>query len=104
MEEIYTTDLYSVTQMGNVIVEFYGNGCLNCQMMAPILSNLEQAMPNVRFYRINADAYPNLVQHYQVTSLPTLILFRNGQRISTIVGVKPLPTLLMLIHESLNYA
>ena len=89
---------------GKVVIEFYGDGCLNCQMMAPILKNLEQTMPGVRFYRVNADYHPELVRQYQITSLPSLLLFRNGRKLSTIIGMKSQLTVQMLIEDILNYA
>lgn len=104
MENIYTTDLTSLTSSGKVIIEFYGNGCLNCQMMSPILDNLEHVLYDVQFYRINADDYPNLIHAYHITSLPSLLIFRDGQLLSTIVGVKPVMTLQMQIEDILNYA
>ena len=104
MENIDTTDFTTLTAAGKVVIEFYGTGCFNCQMMTPILNNLERAFPDVRFYRVNADQYPSLVQKYQVTSLPTLLLFRHGQMLPAIIGVKPLQTLQKLIDQTLNYA
>ncbi len=93
----------NLTSVGNVVIEFYGDGCLNCQMMTPILNNLELLMPHVRFYRINADANQNLVAQYQITSLPSLLIFRNGQLLSRIIGVKPIHTLRKMIEETLRY-
>ena len=58
MENVNTINLNHLTQLGTVIVEFYGNGCMNCKIMAPILSQLEVTMPYIRFYRVNADTYP----------------------------------------------
>lgn len=104
MENISAADFTQQTATGKVVVEFYGTGCLNCQMMAPILSNLEPTFPEVRFYRVNADEYPALVQKYQVTSLPTLLLFRHGQILPAIVGVKSPQILQRLIDQTLNYA
>ena len=89
---------------GKVIIEFYGEGCFNCQLMTPVLKNLERIMSDVRFYRINADYHPKLVQQYQVTSLPSLIHFRDGRMLSTIVGQKSQLALQMMIEDILNYA
>lgn len=87
-----------------VVIEFYSNGCLNCQILSPIINNLEKIMPEVRFFRINADDNPDLVQKYQITSLPTLLLFRDGELLSKIVGIKSQLTLHMLIEDALQYA
>ena len=104
MENISAADFRILTNADKVVVEFYGAGCLNCQMMAPILNHLEPVFPDVRFYRVNADQYPDLVQKHQITSLPTLLLFRHGQILPAIVGVKPAQTLARLIDQTLNYA
>jgi len=87
-----------------MVLEFYGKGCLNCRIMEPILRDLELIMPNVHFYRIDADERPDLVQMYHITSLPTLLLLRHSQVLSTIVGVKTRQTLYNQINEILNYA
>ena len=102
METLHTEDLAQIVRTGKFVIEFYGNGCLNCQMMAPLLSNLEQILPDIHFYRINADDYPALVRKYQLNSLPSLLLFRNGKMLSTIVGIKQLLTLQKLIETKLN--
>ncbi len=89
---------------GKVVLEFYDTGCLNCQMMAPIIAHLEHSMPNIRFYRINADTRPDLVQQYQITSLPTLLLFNRGQKLSTIVGAKSERVLSQMIYQAFLFA
>ncbi|MCM1404222.1 MAG: thioredoxin family protein [Prevotella sp.] len=89
---------------GKVVIEFYGTGCLNCQMMTPIINQLEHDFPDIRFYRVNADQYPNLIQKYHITSLPTLLMFRQGQMLPPIVGIKPLQVMQRLIDQTLNYA
>ena len=86
---------------GKVVLEFFGNSCLNCQMMTPIMNNIEYIMSNIRFYRINADARPDLVQKFNITSLPTLLLFNNNQLVSTIVGVKSQHVLQAIINQAL---
>ena len=104
MENLYTTDINLLTRTGKTVIEFYGNGCLNCQIMTPILNKLEQVMSDIKFYRINVDMYHDLAQKYQITSIPSLVLFRDGKKLSTIVGVKPQLTLQMIIQDVLNYA
>lgn len=89
---------------GNVVIEFYSEGCINCQMMTPIINNLEHSFHNIRFYRINADQRPDLVQKYRVTSIPSLLLFQNGRKITTIVGAKPEHILHKIILDALIIA
>ncbi len=104
METICTTDITPLIQTGKVMIEFYGDGCLNCQMMTPVLNQLEYIMPNVRFYRINVDICKNLIHQFNINSLPTLLLFHNGQLLLKTIGVKTVDTLRKLICDTLNCA
>lgn len=104
MENITASAFTPLTKTGKVVVEFYGTGCMNCQIMLPILKHLESTLPDVKFYRINADQFPALTEKYQIKSLPTLLLFRHGKMLSAIIGVKSLKTLQGLIDQALNYA
>ena len=104
MENITPALIADLTDNGKVVLEFYGNGCLNCQMMQPILTDLEQTFPDVRFYCLNADRYTAIAQHYQISSLPTLLLIRHGKILSKIVGVKTATYLRSQIDQILNYA
>lgn len=104
MKNINANDIAKVILNGKVIIMFYGIGCMNCKIMQPIIDKVELHFSSVTFYRINVDLYPHLLQSYKITSLPTIIPFRNGQNLSPIIGVKSLNILEKLIDQSLNYA
>lgn len=103
MEEITANKFNLVTQTGKVVVEFFGVDCLNCQMMAPILNQLESIFPGIQFYQINVNEYPALSKQYKIHSLPTLLLFQYGQHLSSVIGVKSLSTLQKILDQNLNY-
>ncbi len=98
MEDINTLDFDKATAHGNVVVEFYGRGCLNCRMAEPTITKLARQNATLRFVRVNADTNLALVHRYHVASLPTLLCFKDGQVLTTIAGVKPLAVL----QNSLN--
>ena len=89
---------------GKVIIEFYEDNCFNCQMMQPILKELEFLFPDIRFYRVNTDIHRDLINYYHITSLPTLVLLHNGQRLAKIIGSKSLSVLQREINKILNCA
>ena len=93
MEELNTLDFDRVIATGQVVVEFYGRGCLNCRMAEPVIMDLERQNTALRFVRVNADTNLALVHRYHIAALPTLLCFNNGQVLTTISGVKPLPVL-----------
>ena len=71
-----------------VLVDFYATWCGPCQMMAPILEQVNLQMGNrLQVVKIDSDKYPVLASIYQVYALPTLILFKNGQPVERIEGV-----------------
>ena len=71
-----------------VLVDFYEPWCGPCQMMAPILEQVnEQLKQKLRIVKINTGNYPNLGTKYHIAALPTLVLFKNGQPIDRIEGV-----------------
>jgi thioredoxin len=71
-----------------VLVDFYAPWCGPCQMMAPILEEVNQHFKQrLRVVKINTDIYPKLGTQYRIAALPTLVLFKNGQPVDRIEGV-----------------
>ena len=70
-----------------VLVDFWAVRCGACQMMAPILHELETEMPDVQIGKVNVDEQMDLARQFRVVSIPTLIIFKNGQEVQRMVGV-----------------
>ena len=70
-----------------VPVDFWAVWCGPCQMMAPILHELETEMPDVQIGKVNVDEQMDLARQFRVVSIPTLIIFKNGQEVQRMVGV-----------------
>lgn len=70
-----------------VLVDFWAVWCGPCQMMAPILHELETEMPDVQIGKVNVDEQMDLARQFRVVSIPTLIIFKNGQEAQRMVGV-----------------
>ena len=70
-----------------VLVDFWAVWCGPCQMMAPILHELEAEMPDVQIGKVNVDEQMDLARQFRVVSIPTLIIFKNGQEDQRMVGV-----------------
>lgn len=64
---------------GPVLVDFYADWCGPCRELAPVVEELAQETPNARFVKVNVDREPALATRYGVTSIPRLLVFRNGQ-------------------------
>lgn len=84
---------------GVTLVDFYADWCGPCRMMTPIIEEFAKDMQGkVSVGKLDIDASQKTTQAFQVTSIPTLILFKNGQELKRIVGLKDLVTLKKLIE------
>jgi thioredoxin 1 len=70
-----------------VVVDFYAEWCGPCKMLAPLLDQLaNEFQDRIKFAKANVDETPELAAAYQITGVPTLVLFRGGERIDALVG------------------
>lgn len=84
---------------GPVLVDFYAPWCGPCKMLAPVLEQLAgEFSGRVKFAKLNVDDAPELAGRYDITGVPTLMLFRDGQMIERIVGL-PSPRALKAVLD-----
>ena len=73
-----------------VLVEFWAARCKPCLMIAPILDELsEEYNDKISFVKLDVDSNAKTVANYVVMSMPTLLIFKNGEPVSHIVGARP---------------
>lgn len=83
-----------------VLVDFYADWCGPCKQQAPILKQLtERAGDQVRVVKIDVDKAQAAAQQYDVRSIPTMILFKDGKVVWRQSGVQPLHTLEKLVKQ-----
>jgi thioredoxin 1 len=86
-----------------VLVDFWAQWCGPCRMMAPVLAQLaEERAESLTVVKINADENPVAVRDYGVMGLPTMLLFRDGQPVRSIVGARPKARLLAELDDALR--
>ena len=72
-----------------VLVDFWATWCAPCRMMAPVLNDVASELTgNSLVGKINIEQHQTLAQKFNVRSIPTLILFKNGTEINRFVGIK----------------
>lgn len=73
---------------GVAIVDFWATWCAPCRMMSPIIDELSEESPDdVLVAKVNVDQEQQLAHEHRVMSIPTLVIFKNGEEIDRIVGV-----------------
>ena len=75
-----------------VIVDFYADWCGPCQMLAPVLEQLDGELP-VKIVKINTDFVPEIARMFRVMSIPTLLLFKDGKFVKREMGYMPIERL-----------
>lgn len=75
---------------GLVLVDFWAVWCGPCQMVAPIIEELASEYEGkVRVLKLNTDENPEIAGRYQILSIPTILFFKNGQPVETLIGARP---------------
>lgn len=79
---------------GLVLVDFYADWCGPCRMLTPVLEDvLKELSGKVKIAKIDIDKAQNVASNFQVTSIPTLILFKDGKEVGRLVGLRDQATI-----------
>lgn len=71
-----------------VLVDFWADWCGPCKMLGPVVEELSNETDDVVFGKLNVDSEPDIAGAFGIMSIPTLILFKNGEKIAVSVGFK----------------
>lgn len=71
---------------GLVLVDFYADWCGPCKMTEPVIDELAKEQTEMKFVKINVDENQELTSTYQIFSIPTFMIFKDGQALSQFVG------------------
>ena len=84
-----------------VVIDLYADWCGPCRMLAPILAELEEEYPEVKFCKINVDNEPALARAFNVTSIPMIAFVKDNTFLDVSVGYVPKATIQEKIEENI---
>ena len=80
-----------------VLVDFYADWCGPCKMLAPIIQEIANENENIKVVKVNIDEAQDLAEKYDVMSIPTTVVIKNGQEIDRTVGYVGKETILNMV-------
>lgn len=85
-----------------VVVDFFAEWCMPCLMLAPIIDELADKIKEVKFVKINVDDNQEISSKYKISSIPCLIIFKEGEEAERIIGAQDGETIEGKIREYLE--
>ena len=93
IKELNSTNFEEVTKSGVVLVDYFATWCMPCKMVAPVIEKVAESYAGkVTVGKVDIDEEPDLAAAYNVQSVPSILLFKDGKLASTLVGARPFET------------
>ncbi|MBQ9456991.1 MAG: thioredoxin [Bacilli bacterium] len=82
---------------GKVLVDLFATWCGPCKMLSPVIDQVEAEHPEVKFIKVDVDEVPAIAARYNVYSIPTILVFNDGEKVNEQIGFVPKPGIEKLI-------
>lgn len=89
IKELETENFNEEIKNELVLVDFYATWCGPCKMMHPVVETIANDYSNLKIIKIDVDKHDDIARQYGVMSIPTLILFKNGEIVEKNIGFTP---------------
>ncbi len=99
-EELNSGNFDQATSKGLVVVDLWAPWCMPCRKLAPVLDEIaSEYNGKVKFYKLNIDEHKEPAVKHQVMSIPTLLVFKDGQVVERVVGLVPKDRIVAKINQ-----
>ena len=85
-----------------ILVDFWAEWCGPCKMIAPVLEEISNERTDVAIAKLNVDDNQEITLTYGVQSIPTMILFRNGEVVNKLIGALPKEKINQFLNKEIN--
>ena len=82
-----------------IIIDCYADWCGPCRMLSPIIDELESEINTCEFYKLNVDNAENISREYGIMSIPTILIFKDGELLEKTIGLKSKEELKKIIEK-----
>jgi len=97
----FETEVMNSTQP--VLVDFWAEWCGPCRMLGPVIDQIAEQYPEkVKVGKVNVDSQVNLASKFRVMSIPTIMIFNNGEIVNKVVGARPKEEFENMIKKVIN--
>jgi thioredoxin 1 len=101
MKVVNSAEFETAVANGVVLVDFYADWCGPCKMIAPILEQIQDEYEGkLEIIKVDVDAEGGLAQKYSIMSIPTLMLFKDGDVVGQVLGFQAKPMLKQFISKA----
>jgi len=90
-----------IIKSGLTLVDFYADWCGPCKMLSPIIEEVAVELNDLKIIKVNVDEHGDIAQKYGVMSIPTLILFKDGNEIDKSIGFMPKEDMIEFINKNI---
>ena len=99
VKEIKEENFKKTIKEGRVLVDCYADWCGPCKMLSPVIDEISEELKDINFYKLNVDDAEETSAEYGIMSIPTLLLFENGELKEQLVGFRSKDELLGILKK-----
>lgn len=78
-----------INEEGVVVVDFFATWCGPCKMLAPVFESVSEELNDAKFVKVDIDESLELAQKFGISTVPTMMIFKDGKVVDTLVGFMP---------------
>ena len=79
-------------------MDFWAPWCGPCRMVGPVVEEISRERSDIKVCKVNVDEQPELAEQFRVMTIPTLLVFKNGEKVLSSVGVKPKQQIMEMLN------
>ena len=92
----------AVTANGTVLLDFYADWCGPCRLVSPLVDEIANERSDILVCKINVDDDPSLAEQFEVFSIPTLVIMKDGNVVEQSAGARPKASILAMIDAHIS--